>query len=200
MSNVIQQFDLSGKTAIVTGAGFGLGRVFAETLAEAGASVIVTDRDGPGADETASLIEAAGGKATAMTVDVADPAAIEAMAAEIAKDHGGAQILVNNAGITCRSTRLHEMPVEDWNEVLAINLSGVFLCTRAMIPQMLDAGSGSIINISSILGLVGHQGRGHRPDPPDRRRICRRQYPGQRHRARLARRHKARRCQSKFHE
>lgn len=156
MAGVIQKFDLSGKTAIVTGAGFGLGRVFAETLAEAGASVIVTDRDGPDAEETAGLIEAAGGHATAMAVDVADAGAIDAMAAEIAKDHGGAQILVNNAGITCRSTRLHEMPVEAWNEVLAINLSGVFLCTRAMIPQMLEVGSGSIINISSILGLVGH--------------------------------------------
>jgi NAD(P)-dependent dehydrogenase (short-subunit alcohol dehydrogenase family) len=156
MESVIQKFDLGGKTSIVTGAGFGLGRVFAETLGQAGASVIVTDRDAAGAEETAGLIEAAGGKATAMTVDVADAGAIEAMAAEIAKNHGGAQILVNNAGITARATRLHEMPVEAWNEVLAINLSGVFLCTRAMIPQMLEAGCGSIINISSILGLGGH--------------------------------------------
>jgi NAD(P)-dependent dehydrogenase (short-subunit alcohol dehydrogenase family) len=156
MASVIQKFDLGGKTAIVTGAGFGLGRVFAETLAEAGASVIVTDRDAAGAEETVGLIDAAGGKAAAMTVDVADPSAIEAMARTIAADHGGAQILVNNAGITTATARLHEMPVEAWNEVLAINLSGVFLCTRAMIPQMLEAGSGSIINISSILGLVGH--------------------------------------------
>ncbi|MFP6733974.1 MAG: SDR family NAD(P)-dependent oxidoreductase [Rhodospirillales bacterium] len=156
MGNVIQKFDLSGKTAIVTGAGFGLGRVFAETLAAAGAAVIVTDRDTAGAEQTAGLIGDAGGKATAMTVDVADPSAIEGMAAEIAKDHGVAHILVNNAGITTRPARLHEMPVEAWNEVVAINLSGVFLCTRALIPLMLEAGSGSIINISSILGLVGH--------------------------------------------
>lgn len=90
MDSVIQKFDLGGKTAIVTGAGFGLGRTFAETLGQAGATVIVTDRIGADAEETVGLIEAVGGKAAAMTVNVADVDAIEAMAAEIAKDHGGA--------------------------------------------------------------------------------------------------------------
>lgn len=156
MTKIIQQFDLGGRTAVVTGAGFGLGRVFAETLAEAGAKVIVTDRSQDDIEETRKLIESAGGKAEAMTMDVTDETAINAMADAVAENHGGVDILVNNAGITTRAMRLHEMPVESWNKVVAINLTGVFLCTRAVIPQMLEAGGGSIINISSILGLAGH--------------------------------------------
>ena len=156
MANIIQQFDLSGRTAVVTGAGFGLGRVFAETLAEAGATVIVADRPQDDAQETTDRIEAAGGKAEAMTMDVTDETSIDAMADAAVVYHGGADILVNNAGITTRAMRLHEMPVESWNELVAVNLTGVFLCTRAVVPQMLEAGGGSIINISSILGLAGH--------------------------------------------
>ncbi len=156
MVNVIGKFDLSGKTAVVTGAGYGLGRMFAETLAEAGANVMVTDRDAAGAEKTADLIAAAGGTATPMTVDVSDSAAVEEMARVVTGEHGVAKILINNAGITTRSSRLHDMPIEYWNEVVAINLTGVFLCTRALIPGMLEAGGGSIINISSILGLAGH--------------------------------------------
>ncbi|MDP6428113.1 MAG: SDR family NAD(P)-dependent oxidoreductase [Rhodospirillales bacterium] len=156
MNRVIQQFELTDKIAIVTGAGSGIGREFAQVYAEAGAFVISTDRDEDRAQETADLIAAGGGKASAMCVDVADAGAVEDMAGAVAADHGRVHILVNNAGVTTRAARLHDIPVEAWNDVIGINLSGVFLCSRAIIPLMLEAGGGSIINISSILGLVGH--------------------------------------------
>lgn len=156
MAGAMQQFDLSGRAALVTGAGSGLGRVFAETFAAAGASVVAADRDGERAEETAQLISAAGGRCIATVADVADPGSVEAMAALAERELGGCGILVNNAGISTPAHRVHELPVEAWNELIAINLTGTFLCSRAILPQMLTQGGGAIINIASILGLVGH--------------------------------------------
>jgi NAD(P)-dependent dehydrogenase (short-subunit alcohol dehydrogenase family) len=148
-------FDLSGKVALVTGAGSGLGRAFAQGLASAGARVIAADRNREWAEETVTLI--GGGNASlAIHVDVADEESVADMAARAKEACGTVDILVNNAGIATVPARAHEIRVEDWDRLIAINLRGVFLCSRATIPLMLAAGQGSIINIASIIGLVGH--------------------------------------------
>lgn len=148
-------FDLTGKVTVVTGAGFGLGRVFARAFAEFGADVVCTDRDVDTLEETVALIKKAGGRASALRVDVAERASVVAMAESVKASHGRADVLMNNAGIATVPARVHEMPIEDWDRLIAINLTGVFLCTRAVLPLMLAAGGGSIISIASIIGIVG---------------------------------------------
>jgi NAD(P)-dependent dehydrogenase (short-subunit alcohol dehydrogenase family) len=148
-------FDLTGKVALVTGAGMGLGRIFSAALARFGAEVICADRDAAGAGETAAAIVAQGGRSRPLAVDVSDPASVDALM------HGlGAgcalDILVNNAGIATPPYRVHELPVADWNRVIATNLSGTFLVTRAVLPLMLAGGGGSIVNVSSVLGSDGY--------------------------------------------
>ncbi len=146
-------FDLSGKTCLVTGAASGLGRAFAEGFASYGAEVICADRDEPGAAETVLMIGEAGGTARPIHVDVADHASV----ARMVKASGGRiDVLVNNAGIATPARRAHEIPLEDWHRLIGINLTGVFLCTRAVLPVMMAEGGGSIVNIASILGLAGH--------------------------------------------
>jgi NAD(P)-dependent dehydrogenase (short-subunit alcohol dehydrogenase family) len=147
-------FDLGGKVALVTGAATGLGRVFSTALARFGAEVICADRDVAGAGETAAQIAAAGGRSRALEVDVGDPASVDVLVAAL----GSAQtidVLINNAGIASPPHRVHEMPVADWNRVIATNLNGTFLCTRAVLPRMLERG-GSIVNLSSVLGSDGY--------------------------------------------
>jgi NAD(P)-dependent dehydrogenase (short-subunit alcohol dehydrogenase family) len=145
-------FDLTGKVALVTGAGGGLGRVFARALAAHGAKAIVADIELTGAEETCRLIAQAGGCAVPVQVDVADPESVERMAAAQRR----VDVLINNAGIAALPRRVHEYPIDDWHRLININLTGVFLCTRAVLPLMLAAGKGSIINIASIIGLIGH--------------------------------------------
>lgn len=150
----LEQFRLDGRTALVTGAGSGLGRVFARALAAAGAQVLCADLDEAGAAETASLVASAGGTAQAAPLDVTDEASVEALA-RAARQAGRLDVLVNNAGIATRVRRVHEMPIEDWDRLHAVNTRGVFLVTRACLPLMLEAGRGSVINIASVAGLVG---------------------------------------------
>jgi NAD(P)-dependent dehydrogenase (short-subunit alcohol dehydrogenase family) len=133
-----------------------LGRAFAEGLAASGARVICVDRDIERADETAGLINAKRNDAVALRADVAEASSVDAMAERVAEIGGGVDILINNAGIATAPTRIHEMPIEDWDRLIAINLRGVFLCGRALIPGMMARGGGSIINIASIIGLVGN--------------------------------------------
>ena len=148
-------FRLDGKVALVTGAASGLGRSFARGLADFGAQVVCADRNIEGVEETVALIQAAGGAGQAIMTDVAESQSIDGLFGEIARLHGRLDVLVNNAGISTGPRRLHELALEDWDRLMAINLRGVFLCTRAAVLMMLQSGGGSIVNISSIAGLGG---------------------------------------------
>jgi NAD(P)-dependent dehydrogenase (short-subunit alcohol dehydrogenase family) len=148
-------FRLDGRVALVTGAGVGLGRVFARTLATAGAKVVCADVDLAIAQETARQITATGGLALALQADVANEDAVARMVADASAHFGALDILVNNAGIATRPLRLHEMPVADWDRLHSVNTRGVFLCTRAVLPSMLQRKQGVVINIASIAGLGG---------------------------------------------
>lgn len=148
-------FDLSGKTAVVTGAGSGLGLAFARGLASFGAEVVCADVDAARAEAAAAAIREEGARANPLTVNVADAESVQILADRIRGLHPTIDILINNAGIATAPYRIHEMPIEDWDRLIAINLRGVFLCTRALLPAMMAAGGGSIINIASIVGIVG---------------------------------------------
>ncbi len=143
------RFD--GRVAIVTGAGRGIGRAIAERLAADGASVVVGDLDDAAAGETVAAIEAAGGHALAVHVDVTRPDDVEALAAAATDRFGGIDILVNNAGIL-RSTKAAEVSPEEWHLVVDANLTGSFLCARAAYPALRESGHGRIVNMASMAG------------------------------------------------
>ena len=147
----------SGKIALVTGAGTGIGRGCSMALAEAGATVVVTDIDAGTATETAELITKNGGKARALGQDVTQEDVWQDVIASISDQEGGLNVLVNNAGIAI-GVAVTEMSLDDWRRQNAINLDGVFLGTKHAIPLMTQSGGGSIINISSVAGLVGSGG------------------------------------------
>jgi 3-oxoacyl-[acyl-carrier protein] reductase len=144
--------ELKGKTAIVTGSGGGIGQGIAEVFAREGANVVAMDRSGKGAD-VAKKITAAGGKAISVIADVTDKKSLDTMVASTLKQFGGIDILVNNAGIEAPPCLLVDLTEEQWNRVLGVNLTGVFLCCKAVLPTMIAKGSGRIINISSIAGI-----------------------------------------------
>jgi len=155
----MMKLDLTGQVALVTGGGRGIGRAIAHELAAAGATVIVNYREGAAAaEESVAAILAAGGRGQAMQADVADPTAVEAMVKTVIKEHGRLDILVNNAGIT-RDNLLLRMKDEEFDQVLTTNLRGVFVCTRAVLRQMSKQRSGRIINITSVIGLIGNSGQ-----------------------------------------
>lgn len=149
-------FRMDGKVAVVTGAGFGIGRSFSLGLAAFGATVVCADKDVAGADETASLAKQSQGKAEAIEVDVTQEESVSAMWDRVEQDFGRADILINNAGIATVPVRTHEFSVADWDRLMAVNLRGVFLCTQRALAMMLKQGGGSIINIASIAGLKGY--------------------------------------------
>jgi len=149
-------FSLDGKVALVTGAALGLGRSFAQTLAEFGADVVIVDIDKDHLDETDGILKGAGRKVLKIVADVSNPRDVARMADETVSNFGQLNVAVNNAGIITKPARFHEMPPEDWNKVISVNLTGVFLCMQKEIELMLKQGNGgSIINLSSILGIVG---------------------------------------------
>ena len=151
--------QLTGKTAIVTGGSRGIGRAAALTLAEAGADVaVIYAGNTAAAEETVRLIEEKGRKGLAIQCDVADEAAVTAMVKDVKKELGRIDIVVNNAGIT-RDGLLMIMKEDDWQAVLDTNLTGAFHCTKAVTRLMMKQRSGSIINITSVVGETGNAGQ-----------------------------------------
>lgn len=150
---------LQGKVAIITGASRGIGRAIARELAKFGASVVVNyASSSQAADELVSEITQAGGSAIALAADVSKEEQVDALINAAIKKFNRLDILVNNAGIT-RDTLLLRMKPEDWQAVIDLNLTGVFLCTRAASKIMLKQRSGRIINITSVAGLMGNPGQ-----------------------------------------
>ena len=152
---VWELFDLSGKVAVVTGAGSGLGRAFAEALAEAGAAVVCADREGDTAVGTAESLNEAGLKGYAVRTDVTDEESVQRLITDTVSRLGHLDILFANAGIAGGGRPAHETPLAVWDRVIATNLTGVFLCARAAARVMIPRGSGKIINTASIYGQVG---------------------------------------------
>lgn len=149
---------LTGRTAIVTGAGRGLGRTIATTLASAGATVIVSGRDRAALEGTTASIRDSGGEALAVQADVTDPEALGALVTMACGHTGRIDVLVNNSGVAGPSAPLWEIDPSEWDATFAVNVRGVFLACRAVAPVMRSQGSGSIITIGSYTGkrpLVG---------------------------------------------
>jgi len=147
--------ECADKVAVVTGAGGGIGAACARRLAAAGARVVVTDVDEAAAKGVADAIEAAGTPALALGLDVTHPSAVAQAVETAVRTFGKLDLAVNNAGISLPRTSVDKTSVEDWRRVVDTNLSGVFYCIRAEIPAMIEAGGGSIVNMASVLGLVG---------------------------------------------
>jgi len=150
--------DLDGQVAIVTGGARGIGFAIAEKLAARGASIAIFDVMPDEAEASARKIAECGVKALGLQVDVTDEESVDAAVKKAREEFGRMDILVNNAGIT-RDNILLRMKAEDWDKVLAVNLRGVFLCTKAVARYMCKARSGRIVNIASVVGMVGNAGQ-----------------------------------------
>jgi NAD(P)-dependent dehydrogenase (short-subunit alcohol dehydrogenase family) len=146
--------SLDGKVAIVTGAGRGLGRSMAHALVEAGAAVTVAARSGDELDSFVAEVEGAGGRALAAPTDITDERAVEAMVAATVERFGRLDVLVNNSGIVA-TTPLLDQPAAEWDAVVATNLRGVYLATRAAGRHLVAQGSGKVVNIASNFALQG---------------------------------------------
>ena len=146
--------SLSGRGAVITGGGRGIGRAVARALAARGARVVVSARTRDEIEEVAAELRTAGHEAHAIRCDVSDEASVAGMAGEALKRLGTVDILVNNAGIA-RSNPVKRLPLEEWNQILAINVTGTFLCTRAFLQGMIDRRWGRVINVASVAGLRG---------------------------------------------
>jgi NAD(P)-dependent dehydrogenase (short-subunit alcohol dehydrogenase family) len=150
--------EFDGKVAIVTGAASGIGRCTALMYARTGARVVVSDTNEVGAAETVRLIREAGGEAVAVRTDVSDPEACRTMVTRSVETFGRLDYACNNAGIGGEQAPIADMSVDAWNQVIAVNLSSVFYSMKYEIPAMLRAGGGAIVNMASILGVVGFAG------------------------------------------
>ncbi|MFT3946849.1 MAG: SDR family NAD(P)-dependent oxidoreductase [Agriterribacter sp.] len=147
--------DIKNKTALITGAGSGIGKATAELYATLGANVVASDVNEVHGQEVVAQIKAAGGNAIFIKADVSDAAACEALVAGTVKQYGSLDIAVNNAGIGGEANFAADMSIEGWNKVIAVNLSSVFYCMKYELQQMLKQGNGAIVNMASILGQVG---------------------------------------------
>ncbi|MFQ5993180.1 MAG: SDR family NAD(P)-dependent oxidoreductase [Nitrospiraceae bacterium] len=146
---------LDGKVALITGGGVGIGEAVARAFTKAGAAVVITGRRKDVLEQVVDSIEKEQGRAVAVAGSVTDETHVRTAVAQAIQHFGKLNILVNNAGIGAFGQLLHETDDATWNEVLDINLTGVFRMTRAALPELLKAGGGSIVNISSIASLVG---------------------------------------------
>jgi 2-dehydro-3-deoxy-L-rhamnonate dehydrogenase (NAD+) len=146
-------FDLTGQTAIVTGAATGIGEAIARRLARAGAAVAVADLDLEGATEVAQSI---GGGSFALPIDITRSDSVNAAVAELLSRTGRIDVLVNNAGIAGRTAPIWELTDDDWQRIIAVNMTGVFNCCRAVLPHMRTRRYGRIVNIASIAGKEGN--------------------------------------------
>ena len=145
------RFDVSGRVVIITGAGQGIGRDYALAFAEAGAKPVLAEINADNLRNVASEIEAAGGKALAIETDVGSPESVNAMVAATLDAYGQIDVLINNAAIfaTIPRRKFYDIPFDEWNNVLHVNITGSYLCSSAVVPAMQAAGQGRIINISS---------------------------------------------------
>jgi len=147
---------LQDKVSIITGAGSGMGRVAALRFAAEGSSVVVADKDASAAEETVRLVRAAGGTAAAAAVDVSAEADAKAMVDLAIREFGRVDVLYNNAGIMPEADHsVVDTPVEAWDQVMAVNVRGVYLACKYAIPRMVERRSGSIINVSSFVAILG---------------------------------------------
>jgi 3-oxoacyl-[acyl-carrier protein] reductase len=142
------------RVALVTGAGSGIGRAIAEKLARDGERVVVNDLREEGAEEVAAGIREAGGEAASAPGDVSDPAAVQKIVETAREAFGPVEVLVNNAGFL-QQKRFEDLTVDDFDRMISVHLRGTFLCTSAVLPEMLSAGGGIIINVASQLGQIG---------------------------------------------
>ena len=157
MTNILEQFKLDGKVEIVTGGAMGLGKAMATALAQAGANIVIADINEAVANDTAQEIrETESVEAIALKVDVTNPDAVNQMVEEVTKQFNKIDILVNNAGMTINA-KAEEMSFEDWNKVINLNLNGIFLVAQSVGRVMIKQGYGSIINTSSMSGLIANK-------------------------------------------
>jgi len=147
---------LENKVAIVTGAGSGIGKAIALLYASEGSKVVVSDIDEKGGNETVSLIKSKGGEAVFLKADTSKPGDHKSLVEQTVKKYGGLHIACNNAGVGGDLAPIGEYPIDSWDKIISINLSGVFYALHYQIPAMLNSGGGgSIVNMASILGMVG---------------------------------------------
>jgi NAD(P)-dependent dehydrogenase (short-subunit alcohol dehydrogenase family) len=149
---------MAGKVVVVTGGAAGIGRATAVAFARRGASVLIGDIDDAEAERTVASIRDSGGEATAVRVDVTKPADVQHMIASAVDQYGGLDYAFNNAGFVGSNAGIVDTSEEDWHRVMAINLTGVWLCMKYEIPEMLKRGKGAIVNNGSVVGLVGAAG------------------------------------------
>jgi len=150
----MQKLELSGRTAIITGAGQGIGAACAAALGEAGATVIAADMNAATAQATVAELASNNITAEAVALDVTDSNAVENTAAALTEKHGRIDILVNNAGVAVSDVRAEDTGDEHWRHHMRVNVDGVFWCCRAFGKRMLEAGGGAIVNIGSMSGFI----------------------------------------------
>ena len=154
----MNQLDLAGRVAVVTGGARGIGRAIAERMLASGASVALWDRDGSQAASTAAEL---GDRASAHAVDQTDERAVHAAAEATLARHGRVDVLVNNAGITGGNAPTWQLPSAEWRAVLEVNLIGPYLVSSALLPHMIAAGYGRVVNIASVAGKEGNPNASH---------------------------------------